>query len=84
MEQRDNVDMSDDEHDVDASTNLNSSANSSHVNFILKRSQVTFPIRSVNSYLSCLICQGYFRDAHTVMDCLHTCWLLGVYVTFSL
>lgn len=30
-------------------------------------------IRLLNDYLICPICKGYFRDAYTIPECLHTC-----------
>lgn len=27
----------------------------------------------LNDYLICPLCKGYFRDAHTIPECLHTC-----------
>jgi hypothetical protein len=33
---------------------------------------VTFKVRDLNSHLVCRLCDGYFRDAHTVTECLHT------------
>jgi polycomb group RING finger protein 3 len=28
--------------------------------------------REINEHLTCGICRGYFRNAHTVKECLHT------------
>lgn len=33
---------------------------------------VHFPARDVNPHLVCRICAGYFRDASTIVECLHT------------
>ena len=30
-------------------------------------------VRLLNDYLICPICKGYFRDAYTIPECLHTC-----------
>lgn len=30
-------------------------------------------LRSINSHITCEICKGYFIDATTVTECLHTC-----------
>lgn len=32
-------------------------------------------LRSLNSHITCEICRGYFIDATTVTECLHTCKL---------
>ena len=31
------------------------------------------PVARLNPYLTCPLCGGYFRDAHTTVECLHTC-----------
>jgi len=33
---------------------------------------VTFRVADVNPHLACSLCEGYFRDAHTITKCLHT------------
>jgi len=33
---------------------------------------VTFRARDMNAHLVCRLCDGYFRDAHTITECLHT------------
>eukprot|EP01112_Ceratiomyxa_fruticulosa_P004178 TRINITY_DN1457_c0_g2_i1.p1 TRINITY_DN1457_c0_g2~~TRINITY_DN1457_c0_g2_i1.p1 ORF type:complete len:375 (-),score=101.38 TRINITY_DN1457_c0_g2_i1:120-1151(-) len=33
---------------------------------------ITFQTRILNQYLVCSICMGYFRDPHTIKECLHT------------
>lgn len=30
-------------------------------------------LKSINSHITCEICKGYFIDATTVTECLHTC-----------
>ena len=35
---------------------------------------VTLQLGKVNPSFTCKLCSGYFRDAHTLMDCLHTFW----------
>ncbi len=37
--------------------------------------QVSFEARDVNPFLICSICTGYFREPHTIIECLHTCKL---------
>jgi len=34
--------------------------------------QVTLDLAKLNASFSCKLCGGYLRDAHTLMDCLHT------------
>jgi len=34
---------------------------------------VEVPVEKVNPFLTCSICFGYFRDAQTIAECLHTC-----------
>lgn len=34
--------------------------------------QVTLDLAKLNASFSCKLCNGYLRDAHTLMDCLHT------------
>ncbi|KAL7549025.1 hypothetical protein ACHAWF_012291 [Thalassiosira exigua] len=33
---------------------------------------IDFPLSNVRPHLICSLCKGYFRDPHTVADCLHT------------
>ncbi len=35
--------------------------------------QVSFPTSNVNANLTCTLCAGYFREPHTIKECLHTC-----------
>lgn len=43
---------------------------------------VSFPLKSVERNFRCSLCNGYFRDAVTIKECLHTfCrWCLYSYV----
>ena len=34
--------------------------------------EITFAVRDVNAHLVCRLCDGYYRDAHTITECLHT------------
>ena len=34
--------------------------------------QRKFFVKDLNTHLVCSLCDGYFREAHTVPDCLHT------------
>jgi len=33
---------------------------------------ISFPTKIVNQYLVCPLCMGYFKEAHTIIECLHT------------
>jgi hypothetical protein len=44
---------------------------------------VTFQVRDLNNHLVCRLCDGYFRDAHTVTECLHTFCKSCLLVAFS-
>lgn len=33
---------------------------------------IDFPVSNLRAHLVCSLCGGYFRDPHTVADCLHT------------
>jgi hypothetical protein len=33
---------------------------------------VEFPLSNLHPHLTCPLCQGYYRDAHTIVDCLHS------------
>ena len=43
-----------------------------HIAPITDSRTVTFDIAELNPHLTCRLCKGYFRDAHTVIECLHT------------
>ena len=40
-------------------------------------------IRDLNTHLCCTLCDGYFRDAHTVAECLHTFCKVCLYAEFD-
>jgi len=42
------------------------------VNLAKHPTQISLSIADVNAQLCCGICEGYFRDAHTIRECLHT------------
>ncbi len=46
-----------------------SGSSSSRIN---AKSSVTIPTSSLHQHLICSLCNGYFRDPHTISDCLHT------------
>ena len=33
---------------------------------------IEFSIKDLNQYLTCILCNGYYRDAHTIAECMHT------------
>ena len=33
---------------------------------------IQFSLKDLNSYLTCSLCRGYFREAHTIPECMHT------------
>ena len=35
--------------------------------------ELKITITDLNKHFICSICSGYFRDAHTISECLHTC-----------
>lgn len=39
---------------------------------VLDGRQITFTAKHLNAILSCFICGGYFRNAHTIATCFHT------------
>eukprot|EP00727_Mastigamoeba_balamuthi_P010358 m51a1_g5945 hypothetical protein (254) ;mRNA; r:124659-125644 len=45
--------------------------------------QLTFPVRMLNEALSCPLCKGYLRDAHTIAECLHTFCKTCVFTYFD-
>lgn len=38
------------------------------------------PITLLNEHLTCKLCKGYFIDATTIIECLHTCKFLLIEV----
>ena len=41
------------------------------------------PLRELNKYLVCRICDGYYRDAYTICECLHTFCKQCLYDAFT-
>ena len=35
--------------------------------------ELKITVADLNKHFTCSICNGYFRDAHTISECLHTC-----------
>ena len=33
---------------------------------------IQFSLKDLNPYLTCTLCRGYFREAHTIPECMHT------------
>lgn len=44
---------------------------------------IKLSVKELNQHLSCKICDGYFRDAHTIPDCLHTFCKICLFKEFS-
>ena len=40
-------------------------------------------VKDLNTHLLCPLCDGYFRDAHTVAECLHTFCKTCLYTDFE-
>ena len=40
-------------------------------------------VRDLNSFLCCELCDGYFREAHTISECLHTFCKVCLYTEFD-
>ena len=38
--------------------------------------ELKITVTDLNCHFTCSICNGYFRDAHTISECLHTCKFL--------
>mmetsp|Transcript_41437 Transcript_41437/g.129768 ORF Transcript_41437/g.129768 Transcript_41437/m.129768 type:complete len:317 (-) Transcript_41437:983-1933(-) len=38
----------------------------------LETKYVRFKVSDINQHVTCRLCNGYFRDAHTISECLHT------------
>jgi len=60
----------DDDDDDDDSDDDDSSEESSDDEEV--REEVTLAVSDLDDHLKCFICKGYFRDAHTIVECLHT------------
>ena len=41
------------------------------------------PLRDVNCHLICTVCRGYYVDATTITECLHSCKSLSSNLTAS-
>lgn len=50
------------------SSKLLSSQNSPSI----RRDHVEFLLSNLTSHLTCKLCRGYYRDCHTIVDCLHS------------
>lgn len=54
-------------------------------NFILLQEEVKLKIKDLNEHIVCYLCAGYFIDATTITECLHTCkWAQPVFSMFWL
>jgi len=38
----------------------------------IQRNNVEFSLSNVTAHLTCELCRGYYRDCHTIVDCLHS------------
>ena len=45
---------------------------------------VRVKIREINQHVVCILCAGYFIDATTVTECLHTCEYIIALITLPL
>lgn len=36
-------------------------------------------LTEVNDYLTCFLCKGYYIDATTIVECLHSCKFTNIY-----
>lgn len=41
----------------------------------------TVGLKNLNSNITCPLCGGYFAEATTIMECLHSCKLLLCHIT---
>ena len=39
---------------------------------VTERRTIDINITSINGYLTCTLCNGYFKEAATIAECLHT------------
>ncbi|GMI04163.1 hypothetical protein TrRE_jg1082, partial [Triparma retinervis] len=39
---------------------------------VIENGQATFCVSTLNSHLTCTLCNGLFRNATTITECLHT------------
>jgi len=45
----------------------------------IQRDNVEFSLSNLTAHLTCELCRGYYRDCHTIVDCLHSfcrSWLI--------
>ena len=45
---------------------------SSKVSPTIESAHVKFPLSNLTEHLMCTLCGGYYRDCHTIVDCLHS------------
>eukprot|EP00466_Bigelowiella_natans_P012098 jgi/Bigna1/128658/aug1.7_g3366 len=70
-ESADNDDDDEDEDDDD-DEDEDEDDEAGHVQPITDAREISFKLADMNEYLTCKLCNGYFREAHTIMECLHT------------
>lgn len=61
----DDDETKDEEITLQKATNDNDKYNSEY--------ELKITVADLNKHFTCSICHGYFRDAHTISECLHTC-----------
>mmetsp|Transcript_11253 Transcript_11253/g.17076 ORF Transcript_11253/g.17076 Transcript_11253/m.17076 type:complete len:270 (-) Transcript_11253:84-893(-) len=49
---------------------------------IIENGFASFSIPSINSHLICSLCNGYYREPHTIPECLHTYCKSCLYMSF--
>ena len=68
------LDKTEDEEDTTTNTTATSTSDDNNIIEppIRDGRSVDFPVSNLHDHLVCKLCTGYFRDAHTLVDCLHT------------
>jgi len=63
---------SEDEEDKKEDEDSEDEEDSKYIQPIMDGRNITFKTRILNQYLICGLCMGYYRDAMTIKECLHT------------
>eukprot|EP01083_Nonionella_stella_P175250 609825_1 len=61
-----------DMNETDDSSSGEESESDQHIEPITDGREISFNARTLNQFLVCTICNGYYRNAHTVNTCLHS------------
>lgn len=56
----------------DNNAKINSDTGHEITSPIIVRGVLEFPLEPLKEHLTCFLCGGYFRDAHTIAECLHS------------